>query len=395
MQVLNERQLDIWYAGRTVFGAGAVERVGEVVGDLGVRRTFVVSDPGVAASGALDAVRGSLEAAGLAVEAYTAVTPNPTTRDIEAGSVALADFGTEGAAVVAVGGGSSMDAAKGISLHATNPGSVLNLDYRNTRILPGLPVVAVPTTSGTGSETNGFGVILDPASARKFYLGQASARPKVAVLDPLLTLGLPPAPTAATGIDALTHALESLMSRNSNAYADGLALQVVRMVARWLPVAVGDGGDVEARSQMLLAAHLAGLAFSSGTGLGLAHALAHSISARLDVAHGVALAAVLPQVMTFNLPTSTRELAFAAFSLGVSDPDASEEANAHAAVAATETLVTAVMGRQSLAGFGVTADLLPSLVRDTIEDGVIANTPRMPSPEEVEGLLRMLFEERA
>ncbi len=395
MQVLNERQLDIWYAGRTVFGAGAVERVGEVVGDLGVRRTFVVSDPGVAASGALDAVRGSLEAAGLAVEAYTAVTPNPTTRDIEAGSVALADFGTEGAAVVAVGGGSSMDAAKGISLHATNPGSVLNLDYRNTRILPGLPVVAVPTTSGTGSETNGFGVILDPASARKFYLGQASARPKVAVLDPLLTLGLPPAPTAATGIDALTHALESLMSRNSNAYADGLALQVVRMVARWLPVAVGDGGDVEARSQMLLAAHLAGLAFSSGTGLGLAHALAHSISARLDVAHGVALAAVLPQVMTFNLPTSTRELAFAALSLGVSDPDASEEANAHAAVAATETLVTAVMGRQSLAGFGVTADLLPSLVRDTIEDGVIANTPRMPSPEEVEGLLRMLFEERA
>lgn len=394
MQVLNERQLDIRYAGRTVFGAGAVDRVGEVVGEIGVRGAFIVTDPGVAASGAVDAVRASLEAAGLTVAEYTAVTPNPTTRDIEAGSAALADFGTEGTAVVAVGGGSSMDAAKGISLHSTNAGSVLDLDYRNTGTLPGLPVVAVPTTSGTGSETNGFGVILDPQSARKFYLGHASARPKVAVLDPLLTLGLPPTPTAATGIDALTHALEALMSRNSNAYADGLALQVVRMVAEWLPVAVGDGGDVEARSQMLLASHLAGLAFATGTGLGLAHALAHSISARLDVAHGVALAAVLPQVMAFNLPTSTRELALAALSLGVSDPGAGEEVNANAAIDATASLVRAVMGRRTLAGLGVTEDLIPTLVRDTVEDGVIANAPRMPSPEEVEGLLRSSFEER-
>lgn len=388
MQALNERQLDIRHAGRTIFGAGAVERVGEAVADLGVRRVFVVTDPGVAASGVLDPVRGSLEAARLTVAEYTAVTPNPTTRDIEAGSAALADFGTECAAVVAVGGGSSMDAAKGISLHAANPGNVLDLDYRNTGTRPGPPVVAVPTTSGTGSETNGFGVILDPASARKFYLGHASAQPKAAVLDPLLTLGLPPAPTAATGIDAFTHALESLMSRNSNAYADGLALQVVRMVAGWLPAAVNDGGNVEARSQMLLAAHLAGLAFSTGTGLGLAHALAHSISARLDVAHGVALATVLPQVMAFNLPTSARELALAALSLGVSDLDAGDETNANAAIAATETLVTALMGRRTLAGFGVTEDLIPTLVRDTVEDGVIANAPRMPSPEEVEDLLR-------
>ncbi|HEX2728309.1 MAG TPA: iron-containing alcohol dehydrogenase, partial [Rubrobacteraceae bacterium] len=163
------------------------------------------------------------------------------------------------------------------------------------------------------------------------------------------------------------------------------------MVAGWLPAAVNDGGNVEARSQMLLAAHLAGLAFATGTGLGLAHALAHSISARLDVAHGVALAAVLPQVMAFNLPTSARELALAALSLGVSDPGASEEANANAALTATDTLVTALMGRQTLSGFGVTEDLLPTLVRDTVEDGVIANAPRMPSPEEVEDLLRTLL----
>ncbi|HET7480304.1 MAG TPA: iron-containing alcohol dehydrogenase, partial [Rubrobacteraceae bacterium] len=286
-------------------------------------------------------------------------------------------------------GGSSMDAAKGISLHAANGGSVLELDYRNTPERPGFPVIAVPTTAGTGSETNGFGVIMDHASGRKFYAGHASVRPEVAVLDPLLTVGLPPAATAATGVDALTHALEALMSRNGNPYAEGLALQVIRMVATWLPVAVRDGDDVEARSRMLMAAHLAGLAFGSGTGLGLCHAIAHSISARLEAAHGVALASVLPQVMAFNLPASADELALAATSLGVSDPGAGLEANAAAAVEAVERLVAEVMGRLTPGSLGVTGDVLPVLVRDTIEDGVISNTPRMPSPEEVESLLVM------
>ncbi len=387
MPALNGRRLDIAFAGRTVFGLGMAERVGELAVDLGAGGAFLVTDPGVLASGAVEIVRASLEETGLAVSVFASVTPNPATSDIEAGSASLLDFGKEDVAVVAVGGGSSMDAAKGISLHAVNGGSVLDLDYRRTPDQPGLPVLAVPTTSGTGSETNGFGVIMDHGSGRKYYAGHASAQPKAAVLDPLLTLGLPPAATAATGIDALTHALESLMSRNPNPYAEGLALQVIRMVSEWLPAAVHDGGDVEARSQMLLAAHLAGLAFSSGTGLEVCHAVAHSLSARLDVAHGVALAAVLPAVMTFNLPSSTRELALAASSMGVYDTSGSEEENARAAIATTEALVWDLISRRTLASLGVTEDLLPTLAQDTLEDGVLLNTPRMPSGEEVENLL--------
>lgn len=385
--MLGRQRLDLSGPGRAIFGRGSAAEVGELVRELGAARAFVVTDPGVAASGVVDVVQDSLRGSGLVVGTFDAVAPNPAIGDVEAGSEALRSFGTEGSVVVAVGGGSAMDAAKGIALHAANGGAVAGLDYRNEPARPGVALVAVPTTAGTGSETNGFGVITDPASGRKFYVGHASVRPAVAVLDPEATLGLPPGATAATGLDALVHALEALMSRSANPYADGLALQVVRMVRAWLPIAFGNGADIEARSQMLLAAHLAGRAFSSGTGLGLCHAIAHPIGARLGAPHGVALAAVLPSVMSFNLPTSAEKLALAAQSLGVADPANSPEANAREAISATQRLIEEVLGEPTLAGLGVTRESVPALTLDALEDGVISNTPRTPSREEVETLL--------
>jgi alcohol dehydrogenase len=287
---------------------------------------------------------------------------------------------------VAVGGGSAIDAAKAIALHAPNGGRVFDLDYRATPARPGRPLVAVPTTAGTGAETNAFGVITDLETGRKGYVGHETVRPRASVLDPELTLGLPPGPTAATGIDALTHALESLMSINANPYAEGLCLQVIGTVARWLPTAVEDGGDLEARSQLLLASHVAGLAMAS-TGLGLCHAVGHPLGARLGAAHGVALAAVLPHVLRFNLPTSVDRLALAARSLEVADPRRSTEDDALAAIAAVERLLERVMPSVSLRALGVTHDHLAVLVQDAIDDVVMANTPRRPTPGEVEELL--------
>ncbi len=383
--MLNERRLEMQPLGLVVFGKGEAARIGRLVRDLGASTAFVVCDAGIAASGILDTVRGSLEAEGLVVEVFDRVTPNPTTADIEAGSVALAELDHSDTVVVAVGGGSSLDAAKGISLHAANPGPVESLDFRAEGLRDGLPVVAVPTTAGTGSETNYFGVVTDPVKAKKFYVGHPSVRPKASVLDPLLTVGLPPNPTAATGMDALVHALEALVSRNGNPYAEGLALQVVRTVNRWLPGAVAEGTDIEARSQMLLAAHVAGRAFGSGTGLGLCHALAHSISARTGAAHGVALTVVLPPVLTFNLPASTDKLALAAGSLDLSG--GSDEKSALAAVSAIEGLGRSVVNERTLSELGVTEAMIPTLVRDTLSDIVIGNTPRTPSGEEVRELL--------
>ncbi len=383
--MLNERHLEMQPLGLVVFGKGETARTGRLVGDLGASKAFVVCDPGIATSGILDTVRESLEAEGLVVEVFDRVTPNPTTGDIEAGGAALKRLDLSETAVVAVGGGSSLDAAKGISLHAANPGPVGRLDFRAEGLRPGIPVVAVPTTAGTGSETNYFGVVTDPVEEKKFYLGHPSVRPRASVLDPLLTVGLPPGPTAATGMDALVHALEALVSRNGNPYAEGLALQVIRTVHRWLPAAVSDGTNIEARSQMLLAAHVAGRAFGSGTGLGLCHALAHSVSARTGAAHGVALTVVLPAVLEFNLPASADKLALAAVSLGV--PDGSEKGGARAAISAVGDLGRGVVKQRTLSELGVTEAMIPTLVRDTLSDIVLVNTPRTPSEEEIHELL--------
>ncbi|MGB3681194.1 MAG: iron-containing alcohol dehydrogenase [Rubrobacteraceae bacterium] len=383
--MLSEQLIEMQSSGRVVFGSGEVTRIGELVRETGATQVFLVADPGIVASGLMDVVKAGLDV-DLRVGSFEGVTPSPTTEDIEAGSDALREFGLRDTVVVAVGGGSSLDAAKGLSLHAANEVPVAELDFRAENVRPGVPIVAVPTTAGTGSETNHFGVVTDLNGPKKVYVGHPSVKPRATILDPILTVKLPPGPTAATGMDAMVHALEALVSRSANPYADGVALQVISMVNRWLPAAVSDGENIEARSRMLLASHMAGLAFSSGTGLGLCHAIAHSISSHTGAVHGVALTAVLPEVMSFNLPESSGKLALAAKSLDVYEPSAPEKENARAAVRAIEDLSRKVLDA-SVSGLGVTEDLVPVLVEDTLSDLVIGNTPRMPSAGEVREIL--------
>ncbi|MBV9280221.1 MAG: iron-containing alcohol dehydrogenase [Chloroflexi bacterium] len=369
----------------TFFGAGSIDRLPVAVEGLGQRRAFVVTDGGIAATGILDRAEQILRDAGLESATFDGIRPNPTTDEVDAGGQAVRDFGA--AAVVAIGGGSVLDVAKGIALMAANEGPAGRFDYRNQPAQPGVPVVAVPTTAGTGSETNGWGVIEDRAAGHKVYLGHESVAPHAVILDPQLTCGLPPPATAATGADVLAHALESLSSRRSNPYAHGLGLQVVAMVARFLPRAVADGADLEARSQMLLAAHMAGLGFAT-TGLGLGHAIAHALSARLGAAHGVALAAVLPHVLQFNLPVRTATYAQVAAALNLDGVTARDESRANLTVDAIRRLLIDLGMPGSLREIGCTATLIPQLVRDALADDVIANTPRLPMEEELEALLR-------
>ena len=208
-----------------------------------------------------------------------------------------------------------------------------------------------------------------------FYVCHVSVEPRASILDPQLTLGLPPGPTAATGIDALTHALESLVSARRNPYAHALGLEVVRSVSRWLPAAVANGQDLEARSRLLLAAHMAGLAFAS-TGLGLCHAVGHALSARLGVAHGVALAVVVPHVLAFNRP-AVAEL----------DAEVAAAMSGTSAAAAASALSERLGLPRTLADLGCTSELIPALVQDALADDVILNAPRPPSAEELTALL--------
>ena len=221
---LADRELDVVVRDRMRFGRGAVAVLPELIREARGRRAFIVTDAGVVASGAVDAVRIALQAGDIAIGLFDEVEANPGSESVERGSAALAAFGTHGTVVVPVGGGSSIDTAKAVSLHVRNEGEVLALGYHDHGLLHGLPVVAVPTTAGTGAETNTYGVITDEAAGRKAYVGHPSVLPVASVLDPELTVGLPPAPTAATGVDALTHSLESLLSRNPNPFAEAIAL---------------------------------------------------------------------------------------------------------------------------------------------------------------------------
>ena len=321
------------------FGAGAVDAVAAVVRGTGCQAAVIVTDRGLAGTAVVASVAGALAAGGIPVTVFSGVRPNPTTADVAAGADTVAAVAAGGGrpAVVAVGGGSSIDAAKGIAVAAVNPERGRDLDYRRTFSQPALPLVAVPTTAGTGTETNPFGVITDPVTQRKFYVGAATARPAAAILDPELTASLPPGGTAATGMDALVHALESCMSRRANPWAEGIALQAIRMISAHLARAVTDGGDLEARSQMLLASHLAGIAFAS-TGLGICHAIGHALGGRFDIAHGVALTMVLPGVLRFNLPACGERLAAVAFALGAGDTARDAGWNADAAIEAVAAL---------------------------------------------------------
>ena len=339
---------------------------------------------------------------------------NPTIADLAAGAQAVADAAAQAAAsasaaavaatlkasppagpailatgriaLVAVGGGSPIDAAKGIALAAVNPQRGRDLDYRGDFEVPALPIVAVPTTAGTGAETNAFAAVTDPVAHRTFYVGHASSMPAAAILDPALTVSLPPLMTAATGMDALTHALESYLSLHPNPWSDGIALQVIRMIAANLPRACQDGTDLAARSQLLLAAHLAGVA-AANTGLGLCHALGQSLGGRWDIAHGVALSMLLPDVLRFNLPVRTQRLADIAFALGVGDSHEAEGRNAAAAINAVVALRERVGLIAAIGDFGITEADFAQIAADALGDEVLLSTPRPPTRADIDALL--------
>ena len=370
------------------FGAGAIDAVAGIVHGTGCQAAVIVTDQGLASTAIVASVASLLAASGITVTVFSGVQANPTTGDVAAGADQVAAVAAEAGrpAVVAVGGGSSIDAAKGIALAAVNPERGRDLDYRRTFAEPALPLVAVPTTAGTGTETNPFGVITDPVARRKFYVGGATALPVAAILDPELTASLPPGGTAATGMDALVHALESCMSRRANPWSEGIALQAIRMISAHLPRAVADGSNLEARSQMLLASHLAGVAMAS-TGLGLCHAIGHALGGRFDIAHGVALTMVLPGVLRFNIGACEDRLAAVAFAAGAGDTARSAGWNAAAAVDAVTALAARAGITQQLPGFGITAADFDLIAADALDDDVLANTPRPPTGDDIRAIL--------
>ena len=356
------------------FGAGSVAQLPEAVAALNKVKVFIITDPGVANAGVLAKVEKILDAAGIAHGSFAEIKPNPTTTLIDTAAKAAVAFGAD--ALIALGGGSSLDSSKGVALVAANPTfSSAQFNYSITPDRPALPIIAIPTTSGTGSETNNWGVIDDPVRQCKFYVGDASTTPVCAILDPELTIGLPPRPTAGTGIDALTHAIESLTSKGRTPVSAAYAHEAIKLISKALPVAFNEGSNVEARGEMLLGAHMAGLALTL-SGLGLGHGIAHSVSAHVGAAHGEALAAVLAEVMEFNSQAIAPIYATVANDMGVT-------ADSKSAIDAVRSLADNINIRQNLSAFGVKPEMVSDIADTTLADSVTGNNPIAPNKEDV------------
>ncbi len=386
MTGLAERRIEMTLRNRVLFGVGEVRRLREVIDAVGGDRIFVVTDPGVVAAG----VANHAITTDLPATIYSEVEPNPSGATIEKGAAALRSYGLDGTVIVALGGGSAMDAAKAIALCAANDRPVWELGYDGPDLVPGRPIVAIPTTAGTGSEAHPFSVITHDEIGRKDYIGHRSLLPATTILDPALTVGLPKGVTAATGVDAMTHSLESLLSRNGNPFAEAMAIGVIRTVHTWLPRAIADGSDIEARSQMLMASHLAGVGQASGTGVGLVHALGHALGTRGRLAHGTALAVVLPEVLGFYAAERglrDRELALVGVALDAAISTEPPETAAGAGIGELRQFLASVGQRHRLTSLGFDEAGLDIVAQDAIDDAAIRNSPRLPSLDQARAIL--------
>jgi alcohol dehydrogenase len=287
-------------------GPGSSLQLCEHIARSGVTKLLVVTDGMLVKIGLLKPMQDKLAQLGVNHVVYDGVMPNPTIEQIETG---LAMLKAEGCtAILAIGGGSSIDAAKVIAARARNPHKIVHMAGLMRVIFKPLPLYVVPTTAGTGSEVTIAAVVSDPSTTRKFAIMDPKLVPIAAALDGALMAGLPPPITAATGMDALTHAVEAYISRNHTPMTDAEALEATRLIMQNLPRAVKTGGDLEARQNMALASFKAGVAFTTA-GVGYVHAIAHNFGAYYHVPHGLANAIILPRVLEFSKAECTARLA--------------------------------------------------------------------------------------
>jgi alcohol dehydrogenase class IV len=363
-------------------GDGAAGGLAAEAARLG-RRPLLVTDPIVGRAPFLPPLVQTLADAGLAVGRFDAIPGEPTTVEVENGLAALRDHGAD--CVIAIGGGSVLDTAKAVAVMATNPGRIADYMGADKVGQPRLPLIAVATTAGTGSEVTRFTVITDPDTNVKMLISDARLIPDVAIADPVLTHGCPRPVTASTGLDALTHAIEAYVSRRATPSADLFALGGARQIGRALERAWRDGGDADARREVMLGALHAGIAFSNAS-VALVHGMSRPIGAYFHVPHGIANAMLLPAVLRWSLPAAPSRYRALAEAVGLPVAGDSDEA-AGARLAGWIADLARRLEVPSLTGYGLSAAevrrLAPTMAADAIASGSPGNNPRIPTAEEI------------
>ncbi|HVR66618.1 MAG TPA: iron-containing alcohol dehydrogenase [Verrucomicrobiae bacterium] len=309
------------YPTKVKFGAGRIAELPDACKELGMKRPLIVTDPGLAALPMIKDAVAACEKAGLGVAVFSDIKSNPNGKNVEDGLKVLRAGKHDG--VVAFGGGSALDAGKAIALMAGQKRPIWDFEDVGDnwlRVDPAgvAPIIAVPTTSGTGSEVGRVSVITKEDTHQKKLIFHPKVQPSIVIDDPALTIGLPPKITAATGMDALAHCFEAYCAPGYHPMADGIALEGMRLIKEWLPVAVRDGKNLEARSHMMAAATMGATAFQKG--LGAIHSLSHPVGAVYDTHHGLTNAVVMPYVMQFNRQAIEEKMTRLAAYLGLKNP---------------------------------------------------------------------------
>ncbi len=355
---------------RILFGEGVLSDLATECQALGCKRPLLVTDAGLMTTSIPEQVLDVLKQAGLKAQIFSAVSPNPDADQVDAGALAYQAHNADG--IVALGGGSPMDAGKAIQIRINHHDplesydDLIGGDAKITGALP--PLLAIPTTAGTGSEVSRSAVITVEAAGRKVVLFSPRLMPNVAICDPALTLGLPPRITAETGMDALSHSLEAYLSKGYHPMADAIALEAIAMVSRHLPMAVAKGNEMQARTEMLMASTMGSVAFQKG--LGVIHSLAHPLSSVSGVSHGLANAIMMPAALRFNAEAVPERVIRVARALGA------DEATPEGAASAVESMMDRIGLPKKLSEAGVTLEQMDSLVEKAMQDGCHGSNPR-------------------
>jgi lactaldehyde reductase len=372
-------------------GSGAIKEIPGEIKRRGLKRAFVCSDPDLVKFGVTAKVTDLLDEAGIPYTVYSEIKPNPTIQNVQDGVKAIEESGAD--CIVAIGGGSSMDTAKAIGVIHENP------EFADVRSLEGVAptknhatfTIAVPTTAGTAAEVTINYVITDPERVRKFVCVDTNDIPEVAVVDPDMMASMPAGLTAATGMDALTHAIEGYTTKGAWELSDMFHYEAISLISTHLRDAYAEaksGKPASGREGMALGQYIAGMGFSN-VGLGIDHSMAHTLSAHYDTPHGVACAMLLPISMEFNKPVVAERQAKIAQAMGVDTTGMSTEEAADAAIAAVRKLSEDVNIPKTCKG--LVEEDLDQLAKDALADACYPGNPREATPEQVKGMFRKIM----
>ncbi len=373
----------------TLIGKGSIGEIPRYIRKLNVNKALIVTDEGLCKIGTVGKITEVLDRARLPYEIYNKVLPNPTVAIVNEATNVFKN--TQCDYIVAIGGGSPIDVAKAVSILSANGGRIEDYDGYDRSKRPGSPIIAINTTAGTGSEVTRAYVVTDESRKVKMLMVDGNCLAYLAVDDPDLMVGMPPALTAATGMDALTHAVEAYVATGHNPYTDGIALSAIGLVGRALPTAVNDGSNIEARTDMCWAEYMAGYAFSNA-GLGIVHAIAHQLGGFYHTPHGVANAILLPHCMEFNRPYCVERMADIAAALGVDTSQMTKEEASHAAVQAVKQLAKDVQ-IPHLTSTAFRLEDAKILAQNALKDTSLPTNPIQPTEEQIVEILVKAYSE--